>query len=334
MTPSLDLCINSLYEPGNIPADPGVPPVVPTIPQLYEIAATLPGSGLLRADAQKLGSTYQIGSTFVGAGLLSARGTIPFAGRATFAGAGSLSGAYASYPLDGLSGVTGAYSLSRDLLTSFVGGTRYTNTGTNLDVLNDQSGNARNLTTPGTAPLIVTEGANSRTACSHGAGGGGRLESAAGDPLSDFITASAGYVIIGIFIDDANGASATVASNDGIMVDASDRFGLFAKTDDTIQALNFNGTADAATVTPLAMATAYVVEWRHEGGTLGLRINGGTEATVASGNTSTLTGVVKLGTGNVRAFDGKIFEAAFFSTVPSLAQRDALAANFKAWIGA
>jgi len=29
--PSLDLCINDLFEPGNIPADPGIPPSVPDL---------------------------------------------------------------------------------------------------------------------------------------------------------------------------------------------------------------------------------------------------------------------------------------------------------------
>ena len=28
--PSLDSCINNIYEPGNIPTDPGIPPTVPT----------------------------------------------------------------------------------------------------------------------------------------------------------------------------------------------------------------------------------------------------------------------------------------------------------------
>lgn len=29
--PSLDSCINDLFEPGNIPADPGIPPSTPDL---------------------------------------------------------------------------------------------------------------------------------------------------------------------------------------------------------------------------------------------------------------------------------------------------------------
>lgn len=29
--PTLDSCINDIYEPGNIPADPGIPPTEPTL---------------------------------------------------------------------------------------------------------------------------------------------------------------------------------------------------------------------------------------------------------------------------------------------------------------
>jgi hypothetical protein len=40
------------------------------------------------------------------------------------------------------------------------------------------------------------------------------------------------------------------------------------------------------------------------------------------------------GTGTSTTFNGYWFEAACFSTVPSQGDRDALAANFKTWIGA
>jgi hypothetical protein len=49
--PSLDLCINDIFEPGNIPADPGVPPTVPVLPpSAWEGAAIFTGTGMLRVS--------------------------------------------------------------------------------------------------------------------------------------------------------------------------------------------------------------------------------------------------------------------------------------------
>jgi hypothetical protein len=335
MPPSLDLCINDIFEPGNIPADSGIPPTVPTIPQIYDIAARFNGAGLLSAFGQLLGQPQSGAARFAGIGSLSALAAlIGQRAAAQFAGTSSLSAVIAAVPpLDGLSGLTAAYSLSRELLTSFAGGTKYTTSGSNITNLNDQSGNARNLGTPGTDPVLVTAGPNSRNASDHGTGGGGRFESAAGDPLSDFITNSAGYIIVSFILDTATANSATPYQNNGIVADNGAFVGIFGKNGNSVISYNWDGNADSGSVAA-TMATAYVAEWRHEGGTLGLRLNGGTETTVASGNTSTLTGLITLGTGTVAAMDGKIFEVAFFNTVPSLSERDALAANFKAWIGA
>src|SRR5687767_3281347 len=68
-----------------------------------------------------------------------------------------------TYPLDGLS-PSGAWSLSRDLLTAYIGGTRYID-ASGVHTLNDQSGNTRNLTvaSEGSAkPALATAGPNSR----------------------------------------------------------------------------------------------------------------------------------------------------------------------------
>jgi hypothetical protein len=89
MSPSLDLCINDLFEPGNIPADPGVPPTVPTIPQEQAAAATFPGSGALRVAAGIPGTAYAGAALFAGNGILSARST-NIVGAAIFVGSGNL----------------------------------------------------------------------------------------------------------------------------------------------------------------------------------------------------------------------------------------------------
>jgi len=34
--PATDTCISSVYEPGNIPASPGLPPLVPIVPSFID----------------------------------------------------------------------------------------------------------------------------------------------------------------------------------------------------------------------------------------------------------------------------------------------------------
>ena len=91
--------------------------------------------------------------------------------------------------------------------------------------------------------------------------------------------------------------------------------------------------------TPITEGVPYVAEWRHEGGIAYVRINGGTEVNVASGNTSGLAGLLGIGGTSVvpvaaTSFDGKIFELATFKTVPNLTKRNTLVANMMAHIGA
>jgi hypothetical protein len=350
MTPSLDDCLASIYEPGFIPADSGVPPTVPTFP--FGVAGNAFGRGLMAGAGNVVGTPVAVVGTCSGTGAASAISPTLRAGIASGVGAasalsistiaavgsaaasGTLAGVAAESPaLDGLSGVTGAYSFSRDLLTSFAGGTKYTTSGSNITAWNDQSGNARNLGTPGTDPVLVTAGPNSRSASSHTSSR--PFTSVAGDPLSDFITASDAYVIISFIASSLTGVAASVPDNNGLLSDSNSRFGIYGKSAGTLHCWNNDGVGDSNSVA-ISTATAYVVEIRHQGGTLGIRINGGSEATVASGNTNALTGTISLANaaGVGLNWFGNIFEAAFFNTVPSLGQRDALAANFKTWIGA
>jgi hypothetical protein len=84
--PSLDSCINNIYEPGFIPADPGV---TPGVPQLGGIVASYPGAGLLRVGTT---SRQRASARFAGAGSLSILANNPKKqGQARPAGQGSLS---------------------------------------------------------------------------------------------------------------------------------------------------------------------------------------------------------------------------------------------------
>ncbi|WP_394889552.1 Ig domain-containing protein [Mesorhizobium sp. AaZ16] len=235
--------------------------------------------------------------------------------------------------LDGLS-PTGAWSMSRDLLTAFAGGSRYTDVSGAVSSWNDQSGSSRHMAqaTAGNRPLVATAGPNSR-ACADFDGTDDILVSSIA--ISNFISASAGYLVVSFLADTITANSGDAWSNHAIIEDFGQFLGLQLRntgSPDTISAYNWDGNADVATRVEINAGTAYVAEWRHEGGNLYVRVNGGTESSVASGNTSSLTGQLRFG-GASAWLDGKIFEVATFSTVPSSGDRDAIVADFKTHIG-
>lgn len=253
----------------------------------------------------------------------------------SFLGRGGAGGGATTHPLDGLT-ATGAWSVSRDLYTSFIGSTRYT-TATGIDSLKDQSGNTRNLDngTSTQQPLPTTAGPNSR-AC---ADFDGSTDSLFGAAISNFIANNAGYMVASVIADTI--ASAAVGAGfyiggDAILNDtvSSGYMGLLFGASGRCVGYNYDGTQDYANgaASAVSAGTAYVVEWRHEGGTMYVRVNGGTEVTVATGNTQVMTGLLRMGEG----WDGKIFEAAVFSgaNIPNSTARDALVADMRTWIGA
>lgn len=244
-------------------------------------------------------------------------------------------GTVGSHPLDGLS-PTGAFSFSRKLLSAYGGSFYTTNTGV-VDALLDQSGNSYDLTqgTGADRPTPATAGPNS-VACGDFDGAGDYLT---GTAISNLISNSAGYVIATVLIDAVANNAANVYQNNAIFSDSGGFVGIFAKnvsgTTPTFFAYNWDGNADSDSGSAFSLATAYVLTWRHESGTLYLSVNGGTETTVASGNTSTMTGNLRLGAQGAGTFlDGKIFEAATFSTIPTSGQRTAMIQDFGLYVGA
>jgi hypothetical protein len=240
-------------------------------------------------------------------------------------------------PLDGISGVTTAVSASRNLLTAY-GGSYYNLTSGKVDTAYDQSGAARNLTQTIAAnrPAVISAGPNSRDAFDFNQTNQQQL---IGVAISNLITASAGYVIIGFIVDTIATNSATIYQNNAVWGDAGGFVGTYLKSAPTASAFNWDGNADVAPSAGAAIATgtAYVIEWRHESGNLYQRINGGSwSAATVSGNTSTLTGLLHLGAGagSTSYLDGKIFECITFNTVPSTTVQDTLAGNMKNWVGA
>lgn len=148
-------------------------------------------------------------------------------------------------------------------------------------------------------------------------------------------------MIVSFIADTVVTNSANTWTNHGILTDGvASLLGIFlrnAGTPATAQAFNWDGTNDTATSAVINTGTAYVVEWKHNGGNISLRVNGASWVDVASGDTSSMTGLLTLGTGNGTgggSLDGKVFEAATYSSIPNAAKQDSLAANFKSWIGA
>ncbi len=102
----------------------------------------------------------------------------------------------------------------------------------------------------------------------------------------------------------------------------------------TLASYNFDGTADSATKDKL-LGYPLVISLRHESGMLYIRTNNGTEVAVASGDTSSLVGTLRLAlSGASQNADIKVFEAATFNCVPPEGVRDSLEQNFMAHVGA
>lgn len=236
-----------------------------------------------------------------------------------------------------------AVSRSRALVPTYTGPFDSVIFG-NVDILYDQSGFGRNLTAIASIarPIATTSGPNSRECCDFSPSSpssGHLLDSDAADPVSELISASAGYIVASIRPDVITQDSNTASSNATIFSFGSLRGGLTLRTGGIFYAYNFDGNEDkaasAAGAVPIG-GNPCVIEWRHEGGNIYQRVNGANETSVASGNSSDLTGVLRMGGNSLTGtfFNGKIFEAMIYSTVPTQAERDAIVQDLMIWVGA
>lgn len=242
-----------------------------------------------------------------------------------------------SSPLDGVACLTGAWSMSRHLVSTYQG-ELYTAISTAVSRISDQTGNGRHFNDAGstTRPVVTTGGPNSR-ACADFDGTNHYLDTAL--DLSTFITNSAAYVVLSVIVDAVTLNDVDPQDNHCLIGDAGQKFGIYARnlSDLTLYGFNFDGSADAAAKDDKDLAAALVIALRHEGGNIYLRTNVGTETQVsaASGNTSDLTGDLRIAASalGLRA-NMKFFEAATFNCVPNEGTRDAIEENFRHWIGA
>lgn len=244
--------------------------------------------------------------------------------------------------LDSVAGiVSAAWSVSRDLLSSWTGNSRYTELSGAVQQVNDQTGNGLYLNDQGSAtarPALTTAGPNS-VACMDFDGSSDRLM--ADFPLTSFISFSSGYMIVSLIADTIANNSANSYENNGALGDDGGLIGIYLRnttgTPETAIAFNWDGNDDHADSAAITTGSPYVIEWRHEGGSIHVRVNGGADVSAASGNTLSLAGLMTMGMGYTGAstrFDGKVFEAAVFSSPPTLSERDAIVADFMAHIGA
>lgn len=247
---------------------------------------------------------------------------------------GVTAAAGANAPGDALSNVTGAWSASRNLLTAYAGDFVENISGA-AATWYDQSGNARNFARAVAAarPTITTGGNNGRAVLAFNPPVDGTADSMDAAAISNFISNSTGYVAVS-FIADAVAATnnAAIYLNDCIFGDSGSFIGAFLKNGNVV-GYNWDGSEDTPTGHAVSTATAYVIEWWHSGGNLNTRLNAGTANTVASGNTSTMTGTLRVGNLASAGCDINVFEMVVCSSVPSLAERDALVADLLAWIG-
>lgn len=233
-------------------------------------------------------------------------------------------------PLDGISGtISGAWSMSRQLLSSY--GSAFYATSTGVSALNDQSGNSRNLTqgTGGAQPAVTTAGGSSR-ACAAFDGSDDYLAYAT---PSNLFSVGTKYVICTAMYDTIGTDSGTIRANDVIWGLYNRRAGVSARTTGpNAYAWNYTSSENAPTGQAIATGTVYCFEFRHESGTLYFRVNSGGEVSVASGNTDTIATDFRIASNDTPVFsDIKLFEIVTFSAAPSSGDRNTLAANMLAW---
>lgn len=236
----------------------------------------------------------------------------------------------ASGILDGTT-PTGAWSVSRRLLSSYTGA-NYDAVGGAVATLYNQTG-ANNLAqgTAGARPTLTTAGPNSIAAMDFLVTD---QENLSGASLDTYYNAGDAYTAISFMVDAFTSNSATQALNDLLFGDNNAFLGSTLRVGGLLYVFNWDGNYDVTTLN-IVTGTAYVLEAWHEAGVLNARINMGTIVTAASGNTTTLTNPFRIGGGGAsRGMDGKIFEVVTYDAVPASGTRNAIATSFMSLIGA
>lgn len=116
--------------------------------------------------------------------------------------------------------------------------------------------------------------------------------------------------------------------NDSLFSDSVGLVNLYFRSTPTIGVYNWDGSRDTA-ATAVSTDTPTIVTARHAGGSLGIRLNEGSEVTAASGNTTGLTGTTTLGkSSSTNFFSGKIAAICILNTWPG----ETVAARFRRYL--
>jgi len=144
-----------------------------------------------------------------------------------------------------------------------------------------------------------------------------------GSAISNYITNSAHNIFVVArwdtagSADNANGLLPVLYDHNGFF---GLGLGLTAMT-----GFNWDGSSDVVTLAA-STATSYGVEFKHDSGNILVDLTGGaTEATVASGNTSTITGTLRVGASHTatpsKIFNGQIADIIIYNSVLSAGDR-------------
>jgi hypothetical protein len=192
--------------------------------------------------------------------------------------------------------------------------TAFTLNGTSVSSWIDKSGLGQSVFQTGAAaqPLRITNGVDFNGTTQY-------LSSQITVPISSYFANNSRSIFV---VANVNAIGTNVANpydNDAIFGDRNGNVCMFLKNTGppTVGAYNYDGVlpGDSATTT-FSLNTSTIFNYTFSSGLLGIRLNGGTITTVASGNTTTMTNPLEIGrqyNSDAKTFDGQIYEMLIYS---------------------
>lgn len=236
----------------------------------------------------------------------------------------SITSAAFALPSD-IAGQTGWWDASEaTTLFTDAGETQVTMDADAVHQMNDQTAGARHFTQSfvGTYPLYKTNRQNGKSGLLFD-GTNDYMQSVA---ISNFIANNA-YCLFVVFKPiNITTADANINDNDAVFADASGYIGAFLKSVPmTLAALyNFDGSVDETAGVPISTNAGVLLTIWHSGGSIYLQKNDESPVSVASGNTSVLTGALRIMANRAapgQLLNGDFYEMSVHNAVPSDAER-------------
>ena len=111
--------------------------------------------------------------------------------------------------------------------------------------------------------------------------------------LDTYVANNAYTVFLAVRPREIGTSVATVNQNDALFQDTAGNVGIYLKQSNSVYSYNNDGAADSVNTT-LTLNDVSIIEARHESGSIYLSVNGGTEVSTASGNTSSLASACQI----------------------------------------